>query len=69
MDSILAALSPADVNYLYFVSKNDGTHHFSSTFEEHKKAVDRYQRRRKKLEEQESGIRSQESEEDKKTEP
>lgn len=28
-DSILAALHPAPVSYLYFVSKNDGTHHFS----------------------------------------
>ncbi len=48
IDSIMAALSPASVDYLYFVSKNDGTHHFSSTLEEHNEAVDRYQRRRKK---------------------
>jgi UPF0755 protein len=46
--SIAAALSPASVEYLYFVSKNDGTHHFSSTLEEHERAVDRYQRRRKR---------------------
>jgi len=30
--------------YLYFVSKNDGTHHFSKTLDEHNRAVNRYQR-------------------------
>ncbi|MEK6560402.1 MAG: endolytic transglycosylase MltG, partial [Nitrospirota bacterium] len=39
-----AALYPADVDYLYFVSKNDGTHYFSNTFAEHDKAVTIYQR-------------------------
>jgi UPF0755 protein len=29
--------------YLYFVSKNDGTHQFSKTEEEHGAAVRRYQ--------------------------
>jgi UPF0755 protein len=42
--SIKAALYPADVDYLYFVSKNDGTHHFSKTGREHMKAVMLYQR-------------------------
>jgi UPF0755 protein len=37
--SIKAALYPAKVNYLYFVSKNDGTHYFSRTWAEHEKAV------------------------------
>ncbi|MBI4687156.1 MAG: endolytic transglycosylase MltG [Nitrospirae bacterium] len=41
--SIRAALYPADTGYLYFVSKNDGTHHFSSTSEEHVRAVVLYQ--------------------------
>jgi UPF0755 protein len=41
--SIRAALYPADVNYMFFVSKNDGTHYFSSTGEEHVKAVNFYQ--------------------------
>jgi UPF0755 protein len=41
--SLEAALHPAPVHYLYFVSKNDGTHHFSSTLVEHQKAVARYQ--------------------------
>jgi UPF0755 protein len=48
LSSIQAALSPAPVDYLYFVSKNDGTHHFSVTLEEHDKAVDKYQRRSKR---------------------
>jgi UPF0755 protein len=30
--------------YLYFVSRNDGTHHFSRTLEEHNRMVNRYQR-------------------------
>jgi len=42
--SIKAALYPADVDYMYFVSKNDGTHYFSRTGKEHKKAVMLYQR-------------------------
>jgi len=41
--SIQAALYPAQTRYLYFVSKKDTTHHFSETFQEHNKAVIRYQ--------------------------
>ncbi|HEU5395339.1 MAG TPA: endolytic transglycosylase MltG [Candidatus Methylomirabilis sp.] len=41
--SLRAVLYPADVGYLYFVSKNDGTHHFSKSFAEHHRAVRRYQ--------------------------
>lgn len=43
-DSIIAVLDPADVKYLYFVSKGDGTHHFSNSFREHQNAVNKYQR-------------------------
>jgi UPF0755 protein len=39
-----AALRPASVDYLYFVARNDGTHEFSRTLEEHNRAVQRYQR-------------------------
>ena len=39
-----AALRPAEVPYLYFVSKNDGSHQFSRTLKEHNRAVRRYQR-------------------------
>lgn len=45
-ESLEAALYPAGVDYLYFVSKNDGSHHFSRTFREHQNAVNKYQRRR-----------------------
>jgi UPF0755 protein len=41
--SIRAALYPIDEGYLYFVSRNDGSHHFSHTFREHMVAVARYQ--------------------------
>ena len=43
LSSIKAALYPADVSYLYFVSRNDGTHLFSEKFEAHKQAVRTYQ--------------------------
>ena len=41
-----AVLEPAQSEYLYFVSRNDGTHHFSRSYREHVNAVNRYQRRR-----------------------
>jgi UPF0755 protein len=44
-NSIRATLYPAPAHYLYFVSKNDGTHQFSATIAEHNRAVDKYQRR------------------------
>jgi UPF0755 protein len=44
-DSLIAALSPAPVPYLYFVSKNDGSHYFSGEFEEHNRAVSKYQKK------------------------
>jgi UPF0755 protein len=45
-EAILATLHPADTKDLYFVSRNDGSHHFSETLSEHERAVDRYQRSR-----------------------
>ena len=44
--AIRASLFPAPTKYLYFVSRNDGTHQFSSTLAEHERAVDHYQRKR-----------------------
>jgi len=44
--SIEAVLYPSDNTYLFFVSKNDGSHHFSSTLAEHNRMVRKYQRRR-----------------------
>ena len=48
LDAIRAALHPAKTEALYFVSKGDGTHHFSATLEEHNAAVKRYQLNRRK---------------------
>ncbi|MBA4151489.1 MAG: endolytic transglycosylase MltG [Acinetobacter sp.] len=42
--SIHAALHPADGDALFFVANDKGEHIFSATYEEHKKAVQRYQR-------------------------
>ena len=47
--SIRAALYPAKVSYMFFVSNNDGTHRFSVTPAEHQAAVEMY--RKKKNEE------------------
>jgi peptidoglycan lytic transglycosylase G len=41
--SLEAALSPANVSYLYFVSRNDGSHVFASTLAEHDSNVRRFQ--------------------------
>lgn len=43
MESIRAALNPLETDFIYFVAKGDGTHHFSSSLEEHNEAVNRYQ--------------------------
>lgn len=45
-DALYAALFPATVDYLFFVSKNDGSHFFSKNLREHNGAVNRYQRKR-----------------------
>jgi UPF0755 protein len=39
-----AVLAPDKTPYLYFVSRNDGTHQFSKTRAEHEAAVDKYQK-------------------------
>ncbi|MCL2831022.1 MAG: endolytic transglycosylase MltG [Betaproteobacteria bacterium] len=46
--SLRAALHPAPGNALYFVARGDGTSHFSTSLEEHNRAVNRYQRRGKR---------------------
>ncbi|HCM18410.1 MAG TPA: endolytic transglycosylase MltG, partial [Firmicutes bacterium] len=38
LDSILAALYPAEVDYLYFVAKSDGSHVFTKTYNDHLRA-------------------------------
>lgn len=42
--SLQAALHPAPSQALYFVSRGDGSSHFSQTLDEHNQAVNRYQR-------------------------
>jgi UPF0755 protein len=41
--SLEAAMHPASVSYLFFVSRNDGSHAFSTDYKEHVKNVDRFQ--------------------------
>lgn len=43
--SLEAAASPADVPYLYFVSRNDGSHVFATTIDEHNRNVYEYQKK------------------------
>lgn len=42
--ALKAAHNPENTGYLYFVARNDGTHHFSKTLREHNRAVHKYQR-------------------------
>lgn len=44
LEAIKATVDPANVDYLYFVSKNDGTHIFSKAYSDHSAAVQKYQR-------------------------
>ncbi len=46
IESLKAALAPAQTDYLYFVAKPDGSgrHQFSRTIEEHNRAVAQYRR-------------------------
>ncbi len=48
VDSLQAALYPAAVDYLYFVSRKDGTHQFSSNFTAHNEAISKYKNREEK---------------------
>ncbi|MEJ2085571.1 MAG: endolytic transglycosylase MltG [Acidobacteriota bacterium] len=43
--SLKAAADPADVPYLYFVSRNDGSHVFAETLSEHNRNVNKWQKR------------------------
>lgn len=44
-EAIDAAALPEPSNYLYYVSKGDGTHQFSENYEQQKRAVEKYQRK------------------------
>ena len=41
--SLEATVAPADVPYIYFVSRNDGSHAFAATLDEHNRNVFEYQ--------------------------
>ncbi len=43
VDALEAAASPADVDYLYFVARGDGTHVYSTNLRDHNAAVRKYQ--------------------------
>ena len=43
LSSIVAVMHPEFDDYLYFVAKGDGSHHFSKSYAEHRKAVRKYQ--------------------------
>ena len=43
ISSLKAAANPIESSYIYFVSKGNGTHKFSVTYEEHLEAVEKYQ--------------------------
>jgi UPF0755 protein len=43
IEAIEAALYPADTRFLYFVSKKDNTHQFSTNLKDHNRAVEKYQ--------------------------
>ena len=42
-EALAAVFHPASTDYLYFVSRNDGTHDFSETYKEHQRKVNEYQ--------------------------
>ena len=48
-ESLMAVIRPAKTDYLYFVSRNDGSHYFSATLKEHNRAVVKYQKRRRSM--------------------
>jgi UPF0755 protein len=57
LGSLRAAADPADVTFLYFVSRNDGSHVFAETLAEHNRNVERWQKeywRRRWAEEREA---------------
>jgi len=42
-EALKAALFPAQSDFIFFVSKNNGTHHFSTNLADHHRAVQHYQ--------------------------
>ena len=48
-EALRAVVEPAQSDYFYFVSRNDGTHIFSRTYREHVIAVNEFQKRRRRV--------------------
>lgn len=47
MASIIAALRPVPVDYMYFVAVGEGRHHFSKTLREHQNMINRIRRKQR----------------------
>ncbi|MFH1437322.1 MAG: endolytic transglycosylase MltG [Pseudomonadota bacterium] len=70
LSALKAALSPnMKTRYFYFVARGDGTHQFSVTLEDHKKAVSRYRRKAEQAKEPEEKDQPKEPEEKEEPEP
>jgi UPF0755 protein len=48
VEAIDGVLWPTETKAIFFVAMGDGTHYFSETYAEHSRAVDRYQRRKRR---------------------
>ena len=48
VEAIDGVLWPDETDAIFFVSMGDGTHYFSKTYAEHSRAVDLYQRKRRR---------------------
>jgi UPF0755 protein len=42
-EALKAVFEPSQTDYLFFVSRNDGTHIFTTSYEDHQKAVREFQ--------------------------
>jgi UPF0755 protein len=47
-EALQAVLAPADSPYLFFVSRNDGTHVFTTSYRDHSRAVAQFQKQRRR---------------------
>jgi len=57
LNAIIAAVAPADTDYLFFVANGDGTHSFSTTYSRHLQAKRRFDQVRRQVEKEEKQSR------------
>lgn len=57
LSAIIAAVAPAETDYLFFVANGDGTHSFSTTFGRHLQAKRRFDEIRRQVEKEEKQSR------------